>query len=155
MQLLISDSNILIDMEVSGLLRKMFELPYTFAVPDILFNEELGDFDDDLMEFGLKVIPLTSDTMNYRHKISYPGASSNDLFALALASKENCPLVTGDKILTEACKKEQVDIYGTLWIIDKLISFNIISKYEAKKSFEIMAEHERRLPCTVVWKNYK
>jgi len=28
-------------MEVSGLTAKMFDLPYTFAIPDILYYEEL------------------------------------------------------------------------------------------------------------------
>lgn len=155
MQLLISDSNILIDMEVSSLLEKMFELPYSFAVPDILYEEELCDFDDNLKKFGLKVLPLTSSTMEYRQKIIYPGASSNDLFALALARQENCPLVTGDRILREACKKEKVTIYGTLWVVDELVSCDIISEDEARESFEIMKEQKRRLPWEIIFKKYK
>ncbi|MFT5708399.1 MAG: hypothetical protein ACI9ES_002701, partial [Oceanospirillaceae bacterium] len=42
-QLLISDANILIDMEEGGLLEVMFQLPYDFATPDILFFEELEE----------------------------------------------------------------------------------------------------------------
>ena len=41
MQLLISDANILIDMDVGGLLQKMFRLKHQFGVPDVLFVEEL------------------------------------------------------------------------------------------------------------------
>jgi hypothetical protein len=41
MLLLISDANILIDMEVSGLLAPMFSMEYRFAVPDVLYVEEL------------------------------------------------------------------------------------------------------------------
>ena len=41
MQLLISDANILIDMEEGELLPQMFQLPYNFSIPDILFYEEL------------------------------------------------------------------------------------------------------------------
>lgn len=40
-QLLISDANILIDMEEGGLLEAMFQLPYDFATPDILFLKSL------------------------------------------------------------------------------------------------------------------
>jgi len=39
--LLISDANILIDMADGGLLQAMFRLEETFAVPDVLFEEEL------------------------------------------------------------------------------------------------------------------
>jgi predicted nucleic acid-binding protein len=142
-------------MEVSNLLEKMFKLPFVFAVPDILYTEELCDFDNDLTEFGLKILPLTSETMEYRQKINYPGASSNDLFALSLARQENCPLVTGDGILREACIKEKVVIYGTLWIVDELISHDIISEDEARQSFEIMKEQKRRLPWDIIFKKYK
>lgn len=41
MQLLISDANILIDLEEGELLGLLFQLPYQFSVPDILFAEEL------------------------------------------------------------------------------------------------------------------
>ena len=41
MQLFISDANIFIDLEVCGILSKMFELPYVFAVPDILYRAPL------------------------------------------------------------------------------------------------------------------
>jgi len=43
MLLLISDANILIDIESGGLITFMFSLEVQFAVPDILFNDELKD----------------------------------------------------------------------------------------------------------------
>jgi hypothetical protein len=39
----ISDANILIDVEVGGLLAPMFSLDYQFAVPDVLYFEELAE----------------------------------------------------------------------------------------------------------------
>ena len=41
MQLLISDANILIDLEEGELLAQLFALPYRFTVPDILYFDEL------------------------------------------------------------------------------------------------------------------
>lgn len=38
----ISDANILIDVEVGGLLAPMFSLGYPFAVPDVLFFEGMA-----------------------------------------------------------------------------------------------------------------
>lgn len=43
MQLLISDANILIDMDDGGLLSSLFKLPYEFVTPDVLFEEELKE----------------------------------------------------------------------------------------------------------------
>lgn len=43
MPLLISDANILMDIEVGELTAPMFSLGYQFAVPDILYFEELEE----------------------------------------------------------------------------------------------------------------
>ncbi|WP_290649300.1 hypothetical protein [Aquisalimonas sp.] len=42
MPLLIGDANVLIDMEVGGLLERMFALPHEFATPDALYADELA-----------------------------------------------------------------------------------------------------------------
>ena len=47
--LLISDANILIDMEVGGLLEAIFRLDETFAVPDVLYSEELEEHHANLL----------------------------------------------------------------------------------------------------------
>ena len=43
MQVLVSDSSVLIEFSKRDLLDRMFELRFQFAVPDLLFNEELID----------------------------------------------------------------------------------------------------------------
>ncbi len=41
MRLLISDANILIDMESGELMDKLFALPMQFGIPDLLYYEEI------------------------------------------------------------------------------------------------------------------
>ena len=53
MLLLISDTSILIDIECGQLTGAMFSLDYQFAVPDILFAEELAEKHGALLKFGL------------------------------------------------------------------------------------------------------
>ncbi|OGV32302.1 MAG: hypothetical protein A3E88_05655 [Legionellales bacterium RIFCSPHIGHO2_12_FULL_35_11] len=53
MLLLISDTSVLIDIEHGELTSAMFSLPWQFAVPDILFLEELAEKHAHLLEFGL------------------------------------------------------------------------------------------------------
>jgi len=152
LQLLISDSNILIDMEVSGLTKKMFDLPYTFAIPDILYYEELEEEHSNLLEYGIQVLELSSYTVKDMEVMvpKYPKASRNDLFALALAKQESCPLVTGDSALRKACEKENIDLLGTIWIIDQLIYHEIIDDDIAKTAYVKMKENKRRLPWDVI-----
>jgi len=143
-------------MEVSNLTQKMFDLPYSFAVPDILYYEELEDEHENLLSLGLKVIPMSSKTIKYMESIVplYRKASRNDLFALALAKQEACPLVTGDNALRHAGEKEAVIIFGTLWIIDELIKFEVVTVNQAKDAFEVMKENKRRLPWSLIESRY-
>lgn len=152
MQILIGDSNIFIDMEVANLTSQMFALPYQFATPDILFYEELEEDHPNLLETNLKILSLASNTIKYTESIvpKYPKASKNDLFALALAWQESCPLITGDGALRKAGKKEKIQIYGTIWIIDELIKHNIITKDEAMEAYDIMKSNKRRLPWELI-----
>jgi predicted nucleic acid-binding protein len=57
-----------------------------------------------------------------------------DHSALALALQERCPLLTGDKDLRVAAKKEGVEVHGTLWIIEELLNQKILKQSQAKGS---------------------
>ena len=88
-------------MEVSGLLRLVFTLPYTFSVPDILWYEELQHLHSHLLEMGLHIKELTSGSLKHVEELirRHPKPSRNDMFALELAMQEDCPLLTETPIL--------------------------------------------------------
>lgn len=58
-RLLISDANILIDLEVGGLMLELFKLPYQIQVPDMLFADELEAEHGYLLEHGLQLGELS------------------------------------------------------------------------------------------------
>lgn len=122
MQLLISDANILIDLEQGGLLLDIFCLPYRFCTPDILFYDELEEHHKHLLNLGLELGNLSSNTLLYAESLikSYSGPSRYDCFAMALTKQEKCLLITGDKRLRIAAKKEGITVRGTLWIVDRI-----------------------------------
>lgn len=155
MRLLISDANILIDMEEGQLIEQMFRLPWTFGVPDILFVEELQAQHAYLLEKGLQVGELTPDSMLYALQLSQRsiGPSRNDCFALALARQELCPLLTGDKALRALADGEQVEVKGTIWLVEQLMTEKIITRQEACKAYACMRENARRLPWGLVEKS--
>lgn len=149
-RLLISDANIIIDMNTGGLLRPMFRLDATFAVPDILFEEELRTDHPELVRLGLKLLELHEETVLYADRLIAKyrslGASINDLLALALAWQEKCPLLTGDGRLRTAGNTEGIDVHGTLWLIAQMITARTISAKEAEAGYEKMRAVGRRLP---------
>ena len=97
--LIISDSNIFIDMEVGGLTRQMFQLPEAIGTPNILYDEELANQHSELPALGLQIMNVEEEFMKLadQWQYSYPGPTFNDLSAMALAKQEQCPLLTGDR----------------------------------------------------------
>lgn len=148
MQLLISDSNILIDIEVAGLTPALFKLPYTFAVPDILFHEELAGQHGHLPDLGLEIIELPSRLIAQVEAWAetYRAPSRHDLTALALAKAEQCPLLTGDRALRQAAGKEHVAVRGTLWLVEELVRSRCVSLARARAAYDKMRDTGRRLP---------
>ena len=53
MRLLISDANILIDMEAGALMETLFQLPMQFGIPDLLYYEEIEPGSPGLEDLGL------------------------------------------------------------------------------------------------------
>jgi len=148
MQVLISDANILIDLEEGLLLDQIFALPFVFKIPDVLFVEELSEQHGHLLELGLQLGELREDFMQQVFQLTqtYSQPSRNDCFALALAKQESCPLVTGDRNLRRAAEAEQVDVYGTLWLVERLVEHGTINKTQAHVAYERMEQRGRRLP---------
>lgn len=149
-RLLISDANIIIDMSMGGLLRLMFRFDVTFAVPDILFEEELRTDHPELLRLGLELLELREDTVVYAGELVERyrslGASINDLLALALARQEKCPLLTGDGRLRTAGQREGIDVHGTLWLIEQMVKARTITVRQAEAGYSKMREAGRRLP---------
>lgn len=148
MQLLISDANILIDMDDGGLLSSLFELPYEFVTPDVLFEEELKENHPNLLDLGLKVKSIESSFISYAFslKLTHSKVSTNDCLVLSLAKQENCPLLTGDRRLVTVAQKEAVIVMGTLWVVEQMVIHAVITLDEAKAAYQKMKEAGSRLP---------
>lgn len=149
MLLLISDANIIIDLEAGEILDLLFRLPYQFAMPDVLFAEEVEDGRPDLLGKGLQTLVVSAEYVRYAIELGErhgdePGM--NDRLALALAKQEACPLLTGDKKLRRLASVEGVERFGTLWIFPKLIEFGLLTQPAAMEALERMKLRQRRLP---------
>ncbi len=148
MQLLISDANILIDIEEGGLVTLFFKLPYEFCVPDVLYYEELEDQHSHLCELGLSLRELSAKSLSRVSaiKAKYAKPSTTDVFALLLAQQESCPLLSGDKDLRDAAQAELIDVRGTLWLVEELVQQGVINTNQALEAYAKMKAAGRRLP---------
>ena len=150
MRLLISDANILIDMEEGKLLTLMFQLRIQFSTPDILFEEELAEHHAHLLHMGLLLGELDAPALNYAFDLlqTVTGPSTNDCLALALARQEDCPLLTGDMRLRQTASEQGVEVLGTLWLVEEMVRQQVITIESAKRAYEMMKAAGRRLPWT-------
>lgn len=148
MRLLISDANIIIDLEEGGLLKAFFRLPWQMLMPDVLYYEELEALHPGLPEQGLRLKELLPETMAFAWQLTQriTGPSRNDCFALALAKQENCPLLTGDQALKKAAAAENIVVMGTVWLVEQLVQHRIVAAEDARSAYQRMKAAARRLP---------
>ena len=154
MQILISDANVLIDMDVGGLLEQMFQLPYTFQISDMLFVDELESHHPELLGYGLQLAELDTDHMREAFELvdRYADPSRYDCFSLALAKQKSCPLLTGDRALRNAASREGVIVKGSIWIVNELVKNEILTKEEARDSYSRMEAAGSRLPWDTAYR---
>jgi predicted nucleic acid-binding protein len=146
--LLISDTNILMDIEMGDLIAPMFSLGCRFAVPDVLYYEELEEHHAHLLPMGLLIRTLSAKSVERVQTLSqtYAKPGRNDLFALALAEVEKCPLLTGDAALRQAAEMERVEVKGTVWLISEMVREQRITVTVARAALQKMRLNGRRLP---------
>jgi len=154
MLLIISDASVLIDIEHGNLTSAMFGLPWQFAVPDILFAEELAEQHGRLLQLGLISKTMDGNQVNEAYKLrqEYVQTSVNDLLALILAKHENCQLLTGDKALRKVAAKLNVEVHGTIWLVNQMVQQQKITVEVARVSFQYMKNSGSRLPWSKIEK---
>jgi len=152
--LLISDANILMDVEAGDLVAAMFSLGCQFAVPDVLYFDELEEQHAHLLDRGLQTMTLSAKSVARVEVLSqaYAKPGRNDLFALALAEDRQCPLLTGDAALRQAAETEQVEVKGTVWLIAEMVREKRITIAVARAALHKMRVNGRRLPWEIAEK---
>ena len=157
MQVLISDANILIDMEAGQLLVTLFQLPMRFAMPDVLYYEEIGTGSPSLEALGLRLLEVRPEFVQYAEQLLLKlershavkkgvRSSHNDCLALARAKQESCVLLTGDANLRAVAQQEQVRVMGTIAMLCSMVTHQLLSVEQALGALELMKQKRRRLP---------
>ncbi|TQE97794.1 MAG: DUF3368 domain-containing protein [Spiribacter salinus] len=148
MALIISDANILIDFECAALTPRLFQLDLDLAVPDLLYHDELSTHHGDLPALGLQLLELPPELISqaYEYRSRYSKPSIYDLFALVLSLDRQCPLLTGDKALRELARSKDVEVFGTIWLMEQLFDARLVTIDEMESAYGIMLDNQSRLP---------
>lgn len=135
MQIVISDSSCLIDLHKAQLLVEMVALPFTFAIPQPLFDDELDSITPEekqqLVELGMQIITLPGDqvTTAQGYYNQFRRVSLYDYFALVVAeSTQDAILFTGDSALRNLAAEKNIETRGVLWAVDMLDHHEVVDK---------------------------
>ncbi len=159
-RVLISDTSILVDLERGALLEAAFQLEMEFAVPDLLYEEELRDFNgEELCGHGLLIRELDGNGVEraFAYRERQPLLSLADAFALSLAKDQDTTLLTGDAALRSLAEDETVDCHGLLWLLDRIFETNgNVAPEQLVSGLTAIFDHPRwRLPRAEVLRRLK
>lgn len=150
MHILVSDTSVLIDIERASLTAHLFNLPYVFFVPDLLFERELAPYDGaDLIARGLRIEELTGAEVTVATVLrrGHGALSLPDAFAFGLAQGRNWMLLTGDGLLRKLAIQARLQVHGALWLFDELETHEVCKVRELHAGLLTLKQHPRcRLP---------
>lgn len=154
MQVLVSDTSVLIDLERGNLLDAAFRGPWSLAVPDLLYKRELESENGPyLKSLGLGVLELTGDEANFAQEVNIarPALSLPDCFALSLARRGDHVLLCGDGTLRKEAGARSVLCHGLLWLLDGLLAHRPELESTLREGLTLISNHPRcRLPNSEV-----
>ena len=153
-KIVISDTNIFIDLISSNMLTAFFSLPcevYTtdFVKKEIKLSEQKEALEHYIENGRLKVIEFDFKELLKiveLHDNCNTNASLTDCSVWYAAKKMNCRLLTGDSKLRSVAEKDRVKVSGILYVLDKTIECEIISKADAALKLERLLQTNIRLP---------
>lgn len=148
----VTDTNVWIDLQTGGLLDSVFELEVRWLIPDLVERELGANLSARLVEWGLIIRPLDGEEIEAVVALGGESIrpSRTDLSTLVVADSENGILVTGDGALRDAAEAEGTGVHGTLWIVDALVSQDVVREQEAARALQLMMDGDRRLPRRAV-----
>lgn len=146
---LVTDTNIWIDLENGGILVEVFRLPYQFLIPDFAIPELIRPRWETLEVLGLGAHELPVEYMVELGQLrqSHRNLSVIDLAAFLLARMLEATLLTGDWRLNELANASGLSVHGALWLLDEMVHFKALTPGQAARALARMLELGARLPA--------
>jgi hypothetical protein len=146
---LVTDTNIWIDLENGGILVEVFQLPYQFLIPDFAIPELIRPRWESLEVLGLRAGGLYAEQVVelYQLRQAYKSLSMTDLAAFLLAKILDATLVTGNWRLSELANTSGLSVHGALWLVDEMVHFKALMPGHAASALKRMLKLGARLPA--------
>jgi len=145
---LVTDTNIWIDLENGDILVEVFRLPCRFLIPDFAIPELIRPSWETLEALGLEAHELIAEQMVELAQLrqAHRNLSIIDLAAFLLAKTLDAPLISGDWRLNELANASGVSVHGVLWILDEMVHLKALTFRQAAAGLKRMLDLGARLP---------
>ena len=160
MEIIISDTNVLIDLSDVDLLESCKLLDISFQTVDFVINEITDDAQSQavqqLVNSGFLKINSFSNTdmLDLFKYCSTIGDVSNlsltDCAVLLFAKSIGGRLLTGDKALKNKAIQEGVDVSGILYLTDMMVDNKVVEKTKMADYLEKLISINGRLPKSLI-----
>jgi predicted nucleic acid-binding protein len=147
-KILVSDSNIWIDLHRSGLLTTVFALPHQFVTTDFVWRELKKPPGQQLTDLGLSIEDLSGEEVMslFELRQTLGNSSLADVSCYFLARERGWTLLTGDGALRKSGQKSHLQVRGILWILDEMEAHALLSTQQLADALDSMLKAGARLP---------
>ena len=145
----IIDATILLDFIAGDIFDTLFSLPVDFLTSDFVADEVSKTYSfEDLEGFGLQVLELSEEQMLEIEdlQIHHLELSPSDLSVYVLAKSMTALLISGDSPLREMAESQRIEYHGTLWLMEELVTRELLSTEHATRALNKMLDNKRWLP---------
>lgn len=157
-RIVVSDTNIFIDLVELGILQDLFFLPWQIHTTDFVMDEltDATQFDavNSYCERGrMTVGKLTAEEVGTIFQMSStPGCkiSPADFSVILYAQKANFNILTGDKRLKTYAEKEGIEVHGILFVFEALVVHQILPPALAIELLQRLKELNKRTPAELI-----
>lgn len=152
-KIVVSDTNIFIDLISVGLQEKLFLLPIEIHTTDMVIFEikregQSGIMIDLINKGYLSVKTYTSEEMLQFFQAGHRkyNLSLADYSVLTYSKENSYILLTCDGNLRKVALSEGVEVHGSIYIINMMVEYNIISTLEGAEVLDTLKNINQRLP---------
>lgn len=163
MIIVITDACFLIDLIDIDLFEEFLGLGYQVHITSSVFAELEGDeyvkpVSNSIKQQKMFLYNLTAADQAALEKLMRKHSSrlsEPDCSCLYLAKEINATILTCEKLLTKEAKNLNLDVHGSLWILDELLAATMITKRIAYGKLEDLMMINHRLPAMECQKRLK
>ena len=163
MIIVITDACFLIDLIDIGLFEEFLGLGYQVHITSSVFAELEGDeyvkpVSECIEQENMFLYNLTAADQTALEKLmeKHPSRLSEpDCSCLYLAKEMKATILTCEKLLTNVAKNLNLDVHGSLWILDQLLAATMITEKIAHNKLKNLMSINPRLPAKECQKRLK